>query len=97
MLPNSKSEFAALPSMKLIKPKELVINPTIRKFKISQLAKIEKSDISCVRFNWNTYPGFKYSEYLGQFTKGAALDFAKYIAEKRWDNIRRKSLKGEMV
>lgn len=87
MIPETNSEFAGLPSMKLIKKKEVAIKSVIRKLKIPQLPKASVEDISNCTFNLKTFPGFHYKEYFNCDTKEKALDIAHEVAKRRWENI----------
>lgn len=65
MIPETDSEYTGMPSMLLIRNMKNSIKATIRKLKISTLAKCEKEDMNHTVFNMDTYPGFLYKEYMG--------------------------------
>lgn len=97
MIPETNSEFAGLPSMKLIKKKEVAVKSLIRKLKIPQLPKASVDEIADCSFNLRTFPGFHYKEYFNCNTKSEALNIAHEVAKKRWHNIENANASGRIV
>lgn len=85
MIPKEDSEIAGLPSMSKIKKFSSAIKNTIKKLKITRMAKMSKKDLKLSFFNPKTFLGFYYSDYYNFKNKDEdeAAKTALLVAEKR--------------
>jgi hypothetical protein len=97
MTPDSDTCFSKYPSNKMLEKIYPAVRILLRKMQISTIPKSNKEDMVLYPYNKNSYPGFTYDKYLHKSKKSECFNEALFMAEKRWDNITKRTKENQCV
>lgn len=87
LIPETLGSFSDLPDASSSSYLDESVKNVLRKLKMSVLHTCDIDDLNFCEFNPDTYPGFRFSEYLMAVQKKDCVLDALKLAKERWEYI----------